>query len=173
MPAVRRGRRSAGQELVVEGLAFDVVGGQAGSAGTEFGVPSRRPSTMRGRWTRRRASGGDRREGVEPLRTDGGHRARGSGRVPGGGRNTSKVVAHVLDADQAARRIGIKRPGSTRPTRRGPRHARGMLDVLRPPATARPSRPPLAARYAAHRIAWHALDHLWEIEDRSTPEPPG
>ena len=29
------------------------------------------------------------------------------------------------------------------------------------------------ARYAAHRIAWHALDHLWEIEDRSTPEPPG
>jgi hypothetical protein len=22
-------------------------------------------------------------------------------------------------------------------------------------------------RYAAHRIAWHALDHAWEIEDRS------
>jgi len=25
------------------------------------------------------------------------------------------------------------------------------------------------ARYAARRIAWHALDHAWEIEDRSTP----
>ena len=25
-------------------------------------------------------------------------------------------------------------------------------------------------RYAAHRIAWHALDHAWEIEDRSEPE---
>jgi len=22
-------------------------------------------------------------------------------------------------------------------------------------------------RYAAHRVAWHALDHAWEIEDRS------
>ena len=22
-------------------------------------------------------------------------------------------------------------------------------------------------RYAARRIAWHALDHAWEIEDRS------
>ena len=24
-------------------------------------------------------------------------------------------------------------------------------------------------RYAAQRIAWHALDHAWEIEDRSEP----
>jgi hypothetical protein len=24
-------------------------------------------------------------------------------------------------------------------------------------------------RYAARRIAWHALDHAWEIEDRSEP----
>jgi hypothetical protein len=24
------------------------------------------------------------------------------------------------------------------------------------------------ARYAARRIAWHVLDHAWEIEDRST-----
>lgn len=22
-------------------------------------------------------------------------------------------------------------------------------------------------RYAARRVAWHALDHAWEIEDRS------
>jgi Lon protease-like protein len=26
-------------------------------------------------------------------------------------------------------------------------------------------------RYAAARIAWHALDHAWEIEDRSEPAP--
>ena len=25
------------------------------------------------------------------------------------------------------------------------------------------------ARYAARRIAWHVLDHAWEIEDRSDP----
>ena len=24
-------------------------------------------------------------------------------------------------------------------------------------------------RYAARRLAWHVLDHLWEIEDRSDP----
>jgi hypothetical protein len=24
-------------------------------------------------------------------------------------------------------------------------------------------------RYAARRVAWHALDHAWEIEDRSEP----
>ncbi len=24
-------------------------------------------------------------------------------------------------------------------------------------------------RYAARRIAWHALDHAWEIEDKSGP----
>jgi hypothetical protein len=24
------------------------------------------------------------------------------------------------------------------------------------------------ARYAARRMAWHVLDHAWEIEDRST-----
>jgi len=25
------------------------------------------------------------------------------------------------------------------------------------------------ARYAIRRSAWHALDHAWEIEDRSEP----
>jgi hypothetical protein len=25
------------------------------------------------------------------------------------------------------------------------------------------------SRYAARRIAWHVLDHAWEIEDRSEP----
>jgi hypothetical protein len=29
--------------------------------------------------------------------------------------------------------------------------------------------PELARRYAARRIAWHALDPVWEIEDRSEP----
>ncbi len=24
-------------------------------------------------------------------------------------------------------------------------------------------------RYAARRMAWHVLDHLWEIEDKSGP----
>jgi hypothetical protein len=28
------------------------------------------------------------------------------------------------------------------------------------------------SRYAARRIAWHALDHAWEIEDRSDRPAP-
>jgi hypothetical protein len=43
-----------------------------------------------------------------------------------------------------------------------------MLAILRQPSDGRSlgdRRWP--ARYAARRIAWHALDHAWEIEDRS------
>jgi hypothetical protein len=45
-----------------------------------------------------------------------------------------------------------------------------MLEVLRQPSDGSPlggRRWPI--RYAARRIAWHALDHAWEIEDRSEP----
>jgi hypothetical protein len=45
-----------------------------------------------------------------------------------------------------------------------------MLDLLGQPSDGSPlggrKWPP---RYAAGRIAWHALDHAWEIEDRSEP----
>ena len=45
-----------------------------------------------------------------------------------------------------------------------------MLERLREPSDGSPVAgkkwPP---RYAARRIAWHALDHAWEIEDRTGP----
>ena len=45
-----------------------------------------------------------------------------------------------------------------------------VLDVLGGPSDGSPLNdrkwPP---RYAAARIAWHALDHAWEIEDRTEP----
>ena len=93
----------------------------------------------------------------------------------GGGRTTSKVIAHVMDADRAyANEIGIKirqfATGDRSPVA-GMRAS--MLEVLR---AAREGGPlggrHWPARYAAHRIAWHALDHAWEIEDRSSPESP-
>ncbi len=38
-----------------------------------------------------------------------------------------------------------------------------------------PAQPPAKGRwpvrYAARRIAWHVLDHAWEIEDKSGPGP--
>ena len=46
-----------------------------------------------------------------------------------------------------------------------------MLEAIRGPSDGSPIAgkkwPP---RYAARRVAWHALDHAWEIEDRSDPE---
>jgi hypothetical protein len=90
----------------------------------------------------------------------------------GGGRDRDKVVEHVVGADHAyAREIGL----TGRPPEPGDRLAveaerAAMLDVLRTPSDGSPlagRKWPL--RYAARRIAWHALDHAWEIEDRSEP----
>jgi hypothetical protein len=90
----------------------------------------------------------------------------------GGGRDRDAVVAHVVAADVAyARQIGVRAPAPD-PTDRGAVEAlrTAILDVLGRPSDGGP----LAGRrwpqrYAARRIAWHALDHAWEIEDRSPP----
>ena len=49
-----------------------------------------------------------------------------------------------------------------------------MLEVLGRPSDGSPlADRRWTARYAARRIAWHALDHAWEIEDRSEPRLTG
>ena len=83
----------------------------------------------------------------------------------GGGRDRTKIVGHVNNSDGAyANVMGIKEPDVT--VRRGA----AILDVLRQASDGSPIAgrkwPP---RYAARRIAWHALDHAWEIEDRTEP----
>lgn len=84
----------------------------------------------------------------------------------GGGRDRDAVVEHVESAHPAyARSLGATLPASTvEAVRRA-----AMLDVLRAPSD---GSPPEGARwpqrYAARRVAWHALDHAWEIEDRSS-----
>jgi hypothetical protein len=46
-----------------------------------------------------------------------------------------------------------------------------MLDVLRQPTDGSPlAGRTWTQRYAARRIAWHALDHAWEMEDRTEPD---
>ena len=90
----------------------------------------------------------------------------------GGGRDRDKILEHVIGAEVSyASVIGIKGrqpdPGD-----------RAAIDALRAAILDLLSKPsdgtPLAsrrwpARYAARRIAWHALDHAWEIEDRTEP----
>ena len=86
----------------------------------------------------------------------------------GGGRDTSKIIAHVDEADSAyAREMGIKnKPPADRAAVEAIRAQ--MLDVLGQPSDGRPvAMRKWPQRYAVRRIAWHALDHAWEIEDRS------
>jgi hypothetical protein len=75
----------------------------------------------------------------------------------GGGRDRDKVVEHVVAAEESyARQVGVKEKDPTK------RRA-AILEALRSPVDGTK----WPARYAARRIAWHALDHAWEIEDRS------
>jgi hypothetical protein len=92
----------------------------------------------------------------------------------GGGRDRDAVVAHVITAETIyARKLGLREreptPGDTR--------ARGKLraSILRALEIvgADSATTPWPTRYAARRIAWHALDHAWEIEDRSALAPTG
>ena len=91
----------------------------------------------------------------------------------GGGRDRDKMLAHVASAEAAyARKIGLRlrEPAwGDRAAVRGNRAA--ILEVLGRPSDGERLVEPKGwpARYAAQRVAWHALDHAWEIEDRSAP----
>lgn len=155
---------------------LDVVERHAGSAGTEYGVPSR-PTEHDARPTdaddAARIAGFveaawalfDRIAAAAPEELRKGPR--------GGGRSTSRVIGHVMEADRAyAGEIGLKVREFAADDRAAIREMRtAMLGVIRAARDGEPiagKRWP--ARYAAHRIAWHALDHAWEIEDRTEPE---
>jgi hypothetical protein len=90
----------------------------------------------------------------------------------GGGRDRDKRIGHVAESDTYyAREIGItgKRPDPTDTAAIEAMRAR-MLEILRQPSDGSPlADRTWTARYAARRIAWHALDHAWEMEDRSEP----
>ncbi len=150
-----------------------VVDSVPGGSGTDFGVPSavtdadRRPADAAAaeRIARLVAAAWtvfDRVAAAAPAELRKGPR--------GGGRDTARIVAHVVDSDHAyAREIGVRLPPPSVVDRAAVEAERAaMLDVLRRPSDGSPladRRWP--ARYAARRIAWHALDHAWEIEDRS------
>ncbi len=90
----------------------------------------------------------------------------------GGGRDRDRIVEHVVGADHAyAREMGLRlSPPSPDDGAAVTALRRAMLGIL----GAASDGSPLAGRtwttrYAARRIAWHALDHAWEIEDRTEP----
>jgi hypothetical protein len=86
----------------------------------------------------------------------------------GGGRDRDKIVGHVLGAEAGyVRMLGLRASTAGREVP-DPAWRPALLDLLRtatdPGAVRERGWVP---RYAARRIAWHVLDHAWEIEDRS------
>jgi hypothetical protein len=163
---------AAGYPMAADDVVVDVAEQLPGDAGTAFGVPAivavadRRPvdedagarlaALVAAAWAEL-----DRVAAAAPEELRKGPR--------GGGRDRSKIVQHVVDAEAAyasvmGRRHKPVEPGSLAVMRAD------ILDVLRQPSNGSPIAgrrwPP---RYAARRIAWHVLDHAWEIEDRTDP----
>jgi hypothetical protein len=90
----------------------------------------------------------------------------------GGGRDRDKMVDHVLGAEAAyARKLGVKHRQPASDDAAAIADLRdAIIGVLSVPSDGTPLVPKgWPARYAARRIAWHVLDHAWEIQDRSDP----
>jgi hypothetical protein len=90
----------------------------------------------------------------------------------GGGRDRDKMVDHVVGAEAAyARKLGIKHRQPAIDDQAAIAALRDdIAAVLRKPSDGSPPVPKgWPPRYAARRIAWHVLDHAWEMEDRSDP----
>jgi len=143
-----------------------------GDASTAFGVPSQIPKRDRSPMTA--AEAGRRADLVtaawqtfEAVADAAPAELRKGPR--GGGRDTAKIVAHVVASDHGyTRELGIRLAEPDPTDRDAVAALRGaMLDVLRRPSNGAPIVKRWTPAYAARRIAWHALDHAWEIEDRT------
>jgi len=164
--------REAGEAFPVDDVEIEVVERHDGGSATAFGVPSvvgdadrlpvdideatRLAALVDAAWRMF-----DRVAAAAPEELRKGPR--------GGGWDTSKIVGHVNDSDGAyAEAMGIKADPAARDPVQECRAA--MLRVLRQPSDGSPiAGKRWTPRYAARRIAWHALDHAWEIEERSEP----
>jgi hypothetical protein len=93
----------------------------------------------------------------------------------GGGRSLKRIIQHVVASEQAyLGRIGWKpeRSGADGPGTELKRTREHILRALA--AAARGDLPSVgprggrhwSPRYFVRRVAWHVLDHAWEIEDR-------
>ncbi len=159
--------------------ALDVVERLEGNATTDFGPPGAVPGSDE---RALRSAGLERLTGLLQAcwaAFDAAARgAKGSALKKGprgGGRELDDIVSHVLDADRAyLGGLGGRYPqgsqGGVTEDMAGLRAT--IIEALssrargEPPPGSRRSKP-WPPRYAVRRSAWHALDHAWEIEDRT------
>ena len=166
--------KAAGLDFpAVEAHDLRVVESVGGGGGTEFGVPStitdldrsqvtaadaeRLASLVEATWVVL-----DRVAATAPAELRKGPR--------GGGRDRDKMLGHVIEAERAyAREIGVRLSTPSFDDRAAVDVERAaILEVLGRHSDGSPlADRTWTLRYAARRIAWHALDHAWEMEDRS------
>ena len=94
----------------------------------------------------------------------------------GGGRDRDKMLQHVISSEAGyARLIEVKHPEPALGDQAAITALRDdIAAALRAARDGDPEPGPSGGkrwppRYAARRIAWHALDHAWEMQDRSEP----
>jgi hypothetical protein len=94
----------------------------------------------------------------------------------GGGRDVPKMENHVFEAEEGY--VGAlgsrppRLPGTTLAKRSAALRANAVAALAaraagKPVADPRQTKRPWSPRFYVRRSAWHALDHAWEIEDRS------
>jgi hypothetical protein len=94
----------------------------------------------------------------------------------GGGRALPAIVRHVVEVDTAyLSRVGsrLEELAESEPDSASKRARQAILEALSAAGRGElPARGPRGGaywtpRYLVRRVAWHALDHAWEIEDRA------
>lgn len=169
------------------GLPFEVPGSIGditiservrGGSGTEFGIPStpavaeeepigddlgRLLALLRAAWD----TFDEAMAAAEGRRLTSGPR--------GGGRDLTRIVDHVHEAERAyLSKLGSRAPaGSDRPPAERLDSLRSAIvealtAITRGEPTPNPGRTQKlwSPRYAVRRTAWHVLDHAWELQDR-------
>ncbi|HET9200595.1 MAG TPA: hypothetical protein VFO84_06430 [Dehalococcoidia bacterium] len=159
--------------LDLPGSEFKVVERLAGTGTTDFGAPDAKASSD---WRPMKAAEGSRLAKLVRASWAVLHRAaaRAPAKLPkgprGGGRDRDPLLEHVLAAEAAyARQVGIRLKAPALDDRLAIEALRDAISEFLSQPWRRPrgndrSWPP---RYAARRIAWHVLDHAWELEDKS------
>jgi hypothetical protein len=157
------------------GERFEVVERVEGSGATDFGIPHEVVASDAEPLTARQAA-----RQVELVKAAWAVLDRTAERSPaelrkgprGGGRDRDKMLDHVLGAEAAyARQLGIKRPQPRLGDTAAIKALRDdIVEALRGASDGSPLTPKgWPPRYAARRIAWHVLDHAWEMQDRREP----
>ena len=162
----------AARTAFVPGGSLDVVERLPGNATTDFGAPGAIAKAESKRLTKKQAGRlsalvaaswtvFDRVVENAPASLRKGPR--------GGGRDRDEIVEHVLDAETMyARKLGLRLKPPAASDSAAIREFRNAIVAGLRAGTKGVTEGGWPARYVARRMAWHVLDHAWEIEDRAT-----